>query len=200
MVRIWEPSGRDPINALVDPERDALYYDSNLDIGGGFEEIEHVFATIIIKPRRDILSVILLREWSTTFALSSRLKKIQVVCLAYDCEIPRSSVGTANNFLIFDLDEKTDIERLLELRNLHPDPKISYHDDPCSETSDTSASEMSDYSASEMSDNSDTKISWEAVDADIRYLQKRSLPLYIVDGSNATKVVLKVYRIYNPGG
>ncbi|RTE75466.1 hypothetical protein BHE90_010078 [Fusarium euwallaceae] len=223
-VRIWQDGDQKPIHALVDPERDALYYDSNRNIGGGFEEIEHVFATIIINLRRDILSVILLREWSTMFALSPRLKKIQVVCLAYDWEIPRSSVGTANNFLIFDLDEKTDIQWLLELRSLHPDSKISYHVDPCSETSDTSASETSDTSASEMSDHSvsemfdhsDTKISWEVVDADIRCLQKSSLPLYIVDGTkrahrsnviakgdwgsfcvsiiNAAEVALKSYR------
>ncbi|KAI8648086.1 Asparaginase [Fusarium sp. Ph1] len=191
-VRIWQDGDQKPIQALVDPERDALYYDSNWNIGGGFEEIEHVFETIIINPRRGVLSVILLREWTTTFDLSPRLKKIQVVCLAYDWEIPRSSVGTANNFLIFDLDEKTDIERLLELRSLHPDSKISYHVDPCSETSDTSASEASDTSASEMSDHSvsemfdhsDTKISWELVDEDIRCLQTSSLPLHIVDGTS----------------
>ncbi|RSL77410.1 hypothetical protein CDV31_017328, partial [Fusarium ambrosium] len=174
-VRIWQDGDQKPIHALVDPERDALYYDSNRDIGSGFEEIEHVFATIIINPRRDIFSVILLRKWSTMFALSPRLKKIQVVCLAYDWEIPRSSVGTANDFLIFDLDEKTDMERLLELRSLRPDSKISYHVDPCSETSDTSASEMFDHS--------DTKISWEAVDEDIRRLQTSSLPLHVVNGT-----------------
>ncbi|KAJ3454241.1 hypothetical protein MRS44_018135 [Fusarium solani] len=183
-AHIWQEQEKEPIGALVDPERDALYYDGNLDIGGGFEEIKHVFKTIIINPRHGILSVILLREWCATFDLSPRLEKIQVVCQAYDWEIPRRSVGTVNDFLIFDLDEKIDMERLLELRSLHPDSKISDYLNPDSETSDYSVSETSGYSVSETSDHSDIEISWEAVDEDIRRLQTGSFPLHITNGTS----------------
>ncbi|RSL86664.1 hypothetical protein CEP52_015748 [Fusarium oligoseptatum] len=130
-VDIWQDEGQKPIRALVDPERDALYYDNNWDIARGFEEIRHVFETIIITPRRGILSVILLRGWCATFKLSSNLKKIQVVCQAYDWGIPRRSVGTNNSFLVFDLDEKDRHEAVISVakpsprfENIRPPPAL----------------------------------------------------------------------------
>jgi hypothetical protein len=130
----------DRIYGWVDPKRDSLYIDLHWDIQDHFDDIENVFETVILCPKH-IGNAMHLEElscWSTSLSrfyssesrpsCSSRVEELQLVCRSYSLPISRFSVGTQNDFLIFDLDKENDVNRFLALRSRLPKCDIPWND------------------------------------------------------------------------
>ncbi|KAH7169777.1 uncharacterized protein B0J16DRAFT_365605 [Fusarium flagelliforme] len=122
----------DRIYGWVDPKRDSLYIDLQWNIQDDFHDIENIFETLILCPKRvgNALHLEELSYWSRSLSRfcisgphqshSSRIKKLQLVCRSYSLPLSRFSFGTQNDLLILDLDKENDINWLLSLRSRLP--------------------------------------------------------------------------------